>query len=98
MIGRWVSPVGHDRTRPVVIFCEWKLTGNDRTLRSYVRSLRSSASGHNLNVLMTIEIGRSAFEVGPRGMHRETGHWGHPVAPFFGGLRSQWLYFVGASI
>ena len=59
----WVSPVGHDRTRPVVIFREWKLTRNDRTLRSYVRSFSSSASGQNLNVLMTIEIGRSAFEV-----------------------------------
>ena len=62
MSGRWVSPVGHDRTRLVVIFREWKLTGNDRTLRSCVRSLSSSASGHNLNVLMTVEIGRSAFE------------------------------------
>ena len=76
MIGRWVSPVGHDRTRPVVIFHEWKLTGNDRTLRSYIRSLRSSASGHNLNALMTVEIGRSAFEAGTRGTHRVTGRWG----------------------
>ena len=56
MTGRWVSPVGHDRMRPVVIFHEWKLTGNDRTLRSCVRSLSSSVSDHNLNVLMTIEI------------------------------------------
>ena len=64
MTGRWVSPVGHDRTRPVVIFRFWMLTGNDRTLRSYVRSLQSSASGHNLNVLMTVEIGRSSFEAG----------------------------------
>ena len=64
MTGRWVSPVGHDRTHPVVIFRKWKLSGNDRTLRSRVRSLSSSASGHNLNVLMTVEIGRSAFEVG----------------------------------
>ena len=64
MTGRCVSPVGHDRTRPVVIFCFWMLTGNDRTLRSYVRSLRSSASGHNLNVLMTVEIRRSTFEAG----------------------------------
>ena len=60
MTGRCVSPVG----RPVMIFREWKLTGNDRTLRSYIRSLSSSASGHNLNVLMIIEIGRSTFEVG----------------------------------
>ena len=64
MTGRWVSPVGHDRTRPVVIFREWKLTGNDLMLRSCVRSLSSSASGHNLNVLMTVEIRRSAFEAG----------------------------------
>ena len=64
MIGCWVSPVRHDRTRPVVIFHEWNLTGNDRTLGSYVRSLRSSASGHNLNVLMTVEIRRSVFEAG----------------------------------
>ena len=64
MTGRWVCLVGHDRTRPVMNFHEWNLTGNDRTLGSYVRSLRSSASGHNLNVLMTIEIGRSAFEAG----------------------------------
>ena len=62
MTGRWVSPVGHDRTRPVVIFCFWMLTENDRTLRSCVRSLRSSVSGHNLNVLMIVEIRRSMFE------------------------------------
>ena len=62
MTGRWVCPVGHDRTRPVVIFRFWYLTGNDRTL-VLVRSVTlSSASGHYLNVLMTIEIGRSAFE------------------------------------
>ena len=50
MTGRWV--------RPVVNFRIWMLTGNDRTLRSSVRSLRSSASSHHL----TVEIGRSAFE------------------------------------
>ena len=59
MTGRWVCPVKHDRTCPVVIFHFWMLTGNDRTLRSSVRSLRSSASGHHL----TIGIGRSVFEV-----------------------------------
>ena len=64
MTGCWVSPVGHDRMSPVMIFRKWKLTGNDRMLGSCVRSLQSSASGHNLNVLMTVEIGRSAFEVG----------------------------------
>ena len=64
MTRRWVSPVKHDWTRPVVIYRFWMLTGNDRTLRSYVWSLRNSVCGHNLNVLTTIEIERSAFEVG----------------------------------
>ena len=58
MIGRWVSPVEHDRTRPVVISRFWMLTGNDRTLRSSVRSLRSSAFGHHL----TVGIRRTVFE------------------------------------
>ena len=62
MTGRWVGPVGHDRTRPIVNFREWNLTGNDRTLVLVRPITLSSASGHNLNVLMTIEIGRSAFE------------------------------------
>ena len=62
MTGRWVCPVKHDRTRPVLILREWNLTGNDRTLRSSVRSLRSSASGHHL----TIEIERSTFEAGDK--------------------------------
>ena len=46
MTGRWVSPVGHDRTRPVVKCRVWNLTRNDRTLRSstdqYDRSVRSA--------------------------------------------------------
>ena len=58
MTGRWVSPVEHDRTRAVVISRFWMLSGNDRTLRSSVRSLRSSASGHHL----TVGIGCSVFE------------------------------------
>ena len=62
MTGRWVSPVGHDRTHPVVIFCLWNLTRNDRTLVLVRPVTLSSASGHYLNVLMTVEIGRSAFE------------------------------------
>ena len=37
---------------------EWNHTGIDRTLRSSVRSLRSSASGHHF----TIGIRRSVFE------------------------------------
>ena len=58
MTGHWVSPVKHDRTHPVVISRFWMLTGNDRTLRSSVRSLHNSASGHHL----TVGIGRSVFE------------------------------------
>ena len=53
-----MCPVKHDRTRPVMILHEWNLTRNDRTLRSSVRSLRSSASGHHL----TVGIRRSVFE------------------------------------
>ena len=42
---------------PVMIFCFWYLTGNDRTL-VLVRPVNlSSASDHYLNVLMTVEIG-----------------------------------------
>ena len=58
MTGRWVSPVEHDRMRPIMISRFWMLTENDRMLRSSVRSLRSSASGHHL----TIGIRRSIFE------------------------------------
>ena len=58
MTGRWVCPVEYDRTRPVVKNRFYMLTGNNRTLRSSVRSLRSSASGHHL----TVGIGRSVFK------------------------------------
>ena len=58
MIGRWVCLVGHDRTRLVVKFHVWNLTGNDRALGSYVWSLSSGVSGHHL----TVEIRRSTFE------------------------------------
>ena len=58
MTGRWVSPVEHDRMRPVMISRFWMLTRNNRMMRSSVRSLRSSASGHHL----TVGIGRSVFE------------------------------------
>ena len=58
MIGRWVCLVEHDWTRPVVKNHFWMLTGNGQTLRSSIRSLHSSASGHHL----TIGIGRSVFE------------------------------------
>ena len=53
-----MSPVKGDRIRPIVKIRLWMLTGNDRTLRSSVRSLRSSASGRHL----TVEVGRSTFE------------------------------------
>ena len=62
MTGRWVSPVGHDRTRLVIIFRLWNLTTNDRMLVLVRPVTLSSASGHYLNVLMTVEIGRSVFE------------------------------------
>ena len=58
MTRRWVILVEHDRTRSVMISRFWMLTGNDRTLRSSVRSLRSSTSGHHL----TVGIRHSVFE------------------------------------
>ena len=58
MTGRWVSPVGHDRTRSVVIFRFWNLTRNDRTLVLVCPITSSSASGHD----WTVKIRRSAFE------------------------------------
>ena len=67
MTERWVSLVGHDQTRPVVIFRFWYLTGNDRTLVLVSPVTLSSASDHYLNILMTIEIERSAFEADDMG-------------------------------
>ena len=75
MTGRWVSPVEHGRTRPVVISRFWLLTGNGRTLRSSVRSLHSSVSGHHL----TVGIGSSVFE--------ERGHVACIARPDAGVLR-----------
>ena len=75
MTERWVSPIEHDRTCPVVILREWNLTGNDRMLRFSIRSLRSSASGHHL----TVGIGRSVFE--------EKGHMACIARPDAGVLR-----------
>ena len=46
----------------VMIFRFWYLTGNDRTLVLERPVTLSSTSGHYLNVLMTVEIGQSAFE------------------------------------
>ena len=62
MTGRWLCPVKHDRTRPVRKNRVWNLTGNDRTLVLVRPVTLSSASGHYLNVQMTVEIGQLAFE------------------------------------
>ena len=75
MTGCWVCPVEHDRTCPVVKSHLWMLIRNDRTLRSNVRSLCSSASGHHL----TVGIGRSIFE--------ERGHVACIARPDAGVLR-----------
>ena len=47
-----------DQMHPVVKNHFWMLTGNDRTLRSSVRSLHSSMSGN----YMTVRIRRSVFK------------------------------------
>ena len=75
MTGRWVCPIVKNRF--------WMLTENDQTLRSSVRSLRSSASGHHL----TIRIGRSVFE--------ERGHVACIARPDAGVLHS--VNMTGAS-
>ena len=54
MTRHWVSLV----ESPVMISRFWTLTGNDRTLRSSVRSLPSNASDHHL----TVGIGRLVFK------------------------------------
>ena len=96
-----MCPVEHDRTRPVMKNHFWMLTGNDRTLRSSVRSLHSSVSGHHL----TVGIERSVFEdrghvaciarldVGVLRPFDVTGVSGRPV---FSAVRSQMALFVGA--
>ena len=69
---------------------DWYLTESDRTLVIVRLVLHCSVSGHNLNVLMTVEIGRSAFEAGDKCrasldqtlgvLHpvNSTGAFGHP--------------------
>ena len=52
MTGRWVSPIGHDRTRPVEEIRFWNLTRNDRTLEAEHPVSCSGASGQQ----MTVEI------------------------------------------
>ena len=52
MTGRWVSPIGHDRTRPVVKIHVWNLTGNDRTLVAQSPISLCAVSGQE----MTVEI------------------------------------------
>ena len=61
MIGRWGAS---DHDQPDVPGREWNLTRTDRTPVFMRPITSSSASGHNLSVLMTVEIGRSAFEAG----------------------------------
>ena len=52
MTERWLCPVKHDRTRPVVKYRFWNLTGNDRTLEAERPVSLCIAS----SPLMTIEI------------------------------------------
>ena len=53
-----MSPVKHDRTRPVEEIRFWNLTGNDQTLEAQCPVSYTAASGH----VWTIEIGHSVFE------------------------------------
>ena len=101
MTGRWVSPVEHDWTRPVVISRFRMLTRNDRTLRSSVRSLHSSASGHHL----TVGIERSVFEERGHvacitrpdaGVQRPVNLTGASGRPVFSAVRSPTALFMGA--
>ena len=81
MTGCWVSPVEHDRTRPVTKNHLWNLTRNDRTTSD-------GASGHNLNALMTIEIEQSTFEIGETWQNLRTGRWGPASGQFDRRVRS----------
>ena len=56
MIGRWLSPVGHDRTHPVVSGTLLEMTGRRGPVSGHVQT---NVSGHHL----TVEIGQSVFEV-----------------------------------
>ena len=60
MTGHWVSPVEHDRTRPIMKFCVWNLLEMTGRWGPVSDHFLTDASGHQL----TVEIGRSAFEVG----------------------------------
>ena len=70
--GRWGPTSGRDQTD--TSDRDWFLTGSDRTLGTVRPVLHCSAPGHNLNVLMTVEIGRSAFEAGTCGKNLRTEH------------------------
>ena len=52
VIGRWMCPIKHDRTRPVVKYRFWNLTGNDRTLEAERPVGLRAVSGQQ----MTVEI------------------------------------------
>ena len=54
MTRRWLCPVKHDRTRPVVKYHFWNLTANDRMLEAQSLVSCSGASGQQ----MTVEIRR----------------------------------------
>ena len=80
----------------LMIFRFWYLTGNDRTLVLVCPVTLSSASGHYLNVLMTVDIGRSAFEADDTWQASGDRSVRSPRAVPSEGV--QRLYFVGAFI
>ena len=59
MIGRWLCPVKHDRTRPVGKNSFWTLTVNDRTLRVQRPVSSIGASSQHF-----VEIKRSLLNAG----------------------------------
>ena len=58
VIGRWLCPVKHDRTRPVEEIRFWNLTRNDRPLEAQCPVTYAIASDR----LLTIKIGRTVFK------------------------------------
>ena len=59
MTGRWVSPIGHDRTCLVEEIHFWNLTRNDQTLEAERPISCSGTSGQQ----MTVEIRRLLLNV-----------------------------------
>ena len=107
MIGRWVSTIGHDRMCLVVIFSRMEPYWKRPDAGVLCSVTLSSVSGHYLNVLMTVDIERSAFDAddtwqasGDRTLGPASGRTNRSirsprVVPSEGVQR---LYFVGASI